>query len=161
MFKKINQKKLSSTAGLVSMSIFGTITLLLTNTTALADSFSGPSATPPASNAPVPINETSIAQAKLGGLSLGGDLYVGGNLGVGASATAKLLVRSSSGTAHTIFDNDILNDGYSGGTMVQINNSSANQNNKYLSMTSDYDGDNGGAINFGALGLGGGNAFQI
>lgn len=88
-------------------------------------------------------------------------------LGLGTgSPTVRLDVRGQS-----IFQNNISNillvqnatdnDTYAGGTMVTIQNSGQSALNKYLSFVADYDGDEGGTINFGALTLLAGNSFGI
>ncbi|MFC1478851.1 hypothetical protein ACFL57_05285, partial [Candidatus Margulisiibacteriota bacterium] len=87
---------------------------------------------------------------------------VGGNVGIGMTAPGgKFVVESDSGVAHTFFQNSNTSDGYNGGTMVAIRNSGKALYNKYLSFIADYDGDEGGLVNFGALAYTSSNTFSI
>lgn len=104
-------------------------------------------------NAAVGANFRSLAAPSNG-------LIVQGLTGLGlTNPTAQLSVASN--TAAAIFTNHDWNDGYSGGTMVTIQNASSNTTNTYLKFISDYDGDNGGAKTFGSISFGTNNSFSL
>jgi len=62
---------------------------------------------------------------------------------------------------HLVLQNQASNDGFAGGTMALIQNSSVSTVNKYLSFIADYDGDEGGSVNFGSLTYGANSSFSI
>lgn len=88
-------------------------------------------------------------------------------LGIGtATPTSRLHVLGNTTLQNNVSDillvqNADTNDGYAGGTMMTIQNSGQSTANKYLSFISDYDADEGGTVNFGALTLLTGNSFGI
>jgi len=97
-------------------------------------------------------------------------LQQNGNVGIGtATPTFKLDIAASVGglrvlqntSNHLVLQNYEDNDGYAGGTMALIQNSSVSASNKYLSFIADFDGDEGGAVNFGALAYGANSSFSL